>query len=47
MWYWCDIFKFSGQMQKAFEDSAFGLNVGELSEIIHTESGSHIILRTA
>jgi len=34
------------QMQKAFEDVAFGLAVGELSDIVSTDSGVHIIERT-
>ncbi|CAL1694908.1 unnamed protein product [Somion occarium] len=36
-----------GQMQKAFEDAAFSLPVGQFSDIISTDSGVHIILRTA
>ncbi|GAA5832281.1 hypothetical protein JCM11251_004306 [Rhodosporidiobolus azoricus] len=35
------------QMQKPFEDASFALNVGELSKIISTDSGVHLILRTA
>ncbi|ALC49481.1 dod [Drosophila busckii] len=34
-----------GQMQPPFEKAAFGLNVGELSGIVDTDSGLHIILR--
>ncbi|CAH1716725.1 peptidyl-prolyl cis-trans isomerase NIMA-interacting 1-like [Aphis gossypii] len=36
-----------GTMQKPFEDASFALKIGELSEPIHTDSGVHIILRTA
>lgn len=35
-----------GQMQPAFEQTAFSLNVGELSNMIETESGIHIVWRT-
>ncbi|KAH8271135.1 hypothetical protein KR018_001283 [Drosophila ironensis] len=33
------------QMQPAFETAAFGLNVGQLSGIVETDSGLHIIWR--
>ena len=43
-----DLGEFSrGQMQKPFEDATFGLPVGGLSDIVDTDSGIHIILRTA
>lgn len=35
-----------GCMQAAFEQAAFALNVGEMSEIVDTDSGLHLILRT-
>lgn len=35
-----------GQMQKPFEDATYGLQVGELSEPVWTDSGVHIIKRT-
>ncbi|XP_017030277.1 putative peptidyl-prolyl cis-trans isomerase dodo [Drosophila kikkawai] len=41
-----DLGKFGrGQMQPPFEKAAFGLNVGQLSGIVDTDSGLHIILR--
>jgi len=36
-----------GDMQKSFEDAAFGLQVGEISGLVDSDSGIHIILRLA
>ena len=36
-----------GMMQKPFEDASFGLNVGEMSSIVSTDSGFHLIYRIA
>lgn len=36
-----------GQMQKPFEEAAYALQVGEMSDIVSTDSGVHLILRTA
>ncbi|XP_017773995.1 PREDICTED: putative peptidyl-prolyl cis-trans isomerase dodo isoform X2 [Nicrophorus vespilloides] len=35
-----------GAMQKPFEEAAFALKPGELSEAVSSDSGVHIILRT-
>jgi NIMA-interacting peptidyl-prolyl cis-trans isomerase 1 len=35
-----------GQMQPAFEEVAFALQVGQLSDLVQTDSGVHVILRT-
>jgi NIMA-interacting peptidyl-prolyl cis-trans isomerase 1 len=34
-------------MQKPFEDNSFSLPVGGMSDIVETDSGVHLILRTA
>jgi len=38
------LFQF-GKMQKAFSEASFALDVGELSQMVSTDSGVHIILR--
>uniref|UniRef100_A0A7S1PP14 Peptidyl-prolyl cis-trans isomerase n=1 Tax=Neobodo designis TaxID=312471 RepID=A0A7S1PP14_NEODS len=36
-----------GMMQKPFEDASFALQVGEMSGIVDTDSGVHLIKRIA
>ncbi|KAF8529722.1 hypothetical protein BU17DRAFT_73042 [Hysterangium stoloniferum] len=36
-----------GQMQESFEVATYALKVGEMSDVIRTASGVHLILRTA
>lgn len=36
-----------GAMQKQFEDAAFKLEVGEMSGVVDSDSGVHIVLRLA
>jgi len=36
-----------GEMQKEFEEASFKLKIGEISQPVSTDSGIHIILRTA
>ena len=36
-----------GMMQKPFEDATFALKVGQMSDIVDTDSGLHLILREA
>lgn len=33
-------------MQKPFEDAAYGLEVGKISDVILSDSGVHLVLRT-
>ena len=36
-----------GAMQKPFEDASFALNVDEMSQVVDSDSGLHVILRIA
>ena len=36
-----------GQMQKPFEQATFALQIGEISGVVDTDSGVHLIHRTA
>ncbi|KAG8468422.1 hypothetical protein KFE25_013505 [Diacronema lutheri] len=36
-----------GEMQKPFEDATYALQVGEVSGTVETDSGVHLIMRTA
>lgn len=35
-----------GQMQRPFEEATYALDVGEISDVVSTDSGVHLILRT-
>ncbi|KAJ7841836.1 hypothetical protein B0H13DRAFT_2099231 [Mycena leptocephala] len=35
-----------GQMQKPFEEAAYGLQVGQISDVISTDSGVHLVMRS-
>jgi peptidyl-prolyl cis-trans isomerase NIMA-interacting 1 len=35
-----------GQMQKPFEDGTYALEVGQISDVVSTDSGVHLIMRT-
>jgi len=35
-----------GMMQKPFEEASFNLEVGQMSDVVDTDSGLHLILRT-
>ena len=35
-----------GEMQRPFEAATFALQVGEISGVVDTDSGTHVIMRT-
>jgi len=35
-----------GQMQRPFEEATYGLKVGQISGVVETDSGVHLIMRT-
>ncbi|KAF8203775.1 hypothetical protein BJ912DRAFT_841398 [Pholiota molesta] len=35
-----------GQMQKPFEDAAYSLEIGKISDVISSDSGVHLVLRS-
>lgn len=35
-----------GQMQRPFEEATYALSPGQISGVVETESGVHLILRT-
>lgn len=35
-----------GQMQRPFEEATTALSVGQISHVVETDSGVHLILRT-
>ena len=35
-----------GQMQKPFEDGTYALEVGQISDVVSSDSGVHLIMRT-
>ena len=36
-----------GAMQKTFEDASFALNINQMSKVVDSDSGLHVILRIA